>query len=156
MTAKSILLDAQQLLDPDLEHTLIIVKPDGFARGFTGEIIRRIELKGYTIKGLKLMVASKELLAEHYREHKDKPFFPGLLEFMSSGPVVAIIVEGQRVVEGMRNLMGATDPTTAAAGTIRGDLGRAWNTPHMENLIHGSDSAESANREITLWFPEIY
>ena len=148
MTAKSVLLDAQQLLDPDLEHTLIIVKPDGFARGFTGEIIRRIELKGYTIKGLKLMVASKELLAEHYREHKDKPFFPGLLEFMGSGPVVAIIVEGQRVVEG--------DPTTAAAGTIRGDLGRAWNTPHMENLIHGSDSAESANREITLWFPEIY
>ena len=152
MTAKSVLLDAQQLLDPDLEHTLIIVKPDGFARGFTGEIIRRIELKGYTIKGLKLMVASKELLAEHYREHKDKPFFPGLLEFMGSGPVV----EGQRVVEGMRNLMGATDPTTAAAGTIRGDLGRAWNTPHMENLILGSDSAESANREITLWFPEIY
>ncbi|MBF0940540.1 MAG: nucleoside-diphosphate kinase, partial [Schaalia georgiae] len=82
MTAKSVLLDAQQLLDPDLEHTLIIVKPDGFARGFTGEIIRRIELKGYTIKGLKLMVASKELLAAHYRDHKDKPFFPGLVEFM--------------------------------------------------------------------------
>ncbi len=110
----------------------------------------------YTIKGLKLMVASRELLAEHYADHKDKPFFEGLLEFMSSGPVVAMIVEGQRVVEGMRVLMGSTDPTTAPAGTIRGDLGRAWNSPHMENLIHGSDSVDNAMREISLWFPEIY
>ena len=152
MTAKSVLLEPQHLLDPTLEHTLIVVKPDGYERGLTGEILRRIEAKGYTIKGLKLMVASRDLLADH----KDKPFFAGLLEFMSSGPVVAIIVEGQRVVEGMRVLMGSTDPTTAPAGTIRGDLGRAWNSPHMENLIHGSDSVENAKREISLWFPEIY
>ena len=156
MSAKSVLLEPQHLLDPTLEHTLIVVKPDGYARGLTGEILRRIEAKGYTIKGLKLMVASHELLAEHYRDHEGKPFFASLLDFMSSGPVVAIIVEGQRVVEGMRALMGATDPTTAAAGTIRGDLGRAWNTPHMENLVHGSDSVDSAKREIALWFPEIY
>ena len=102
MSAKSVLLEPQHLLDPTLEHTLIVVKPDGYARGLTGEILRRIEAKGYTIKGLKLMIASRELLAEHYADHKDKPFFEGLLEFMSSGPVVAIIVEGQRVVEGMR------------------------------------------------------
>ena len=101
------------------------------------------------------MVATRELLAEHYAEHNGKPFFEGLLEFMSSGPVVAMIIEGQRVVEGMRVLMGSTDPTTAPAGTIRGDLGRAWNSPHMENLIHGSDSVDSAMREIALWFPEI-
>ena len=148
MSAKSVLLESQHLLDPTLEHTLIVVKPDGYARGLTGEILRRIEAKGYTIKGLKLMIASRELLAE--------PFFEGLLEFMSSGPVVAMIIEGQRVVEGMRVLMGSTDPTTAPAGTIRGDLGRAWNSPHMENLIHGSDSVDSAMREIALWFPEIY
>ena len=117
MSAKSVLLEPQHLLDPTLEHTLIVVKPDGYARGLTGEILRRIEAKGYTIKGLKLMIASRELLAEHYADHKGKPFFEGLLEFMSSGPVVAIIVEGQRVVEGMRVLMGSTDPTTAPAGS---------------------------------------
>ena len=137
-------------------RTLVLIKPDAVRRRLTGEILRRIEAKGYTIKGLKLMVATRELLAEHYAEHKGKPFFDGLLEFMSSGPVVAMIVEGQRVVEGMRVLMGSTDPTTAPAGTIRGDLGRAWNSPHMENLIHGSDSVDSAMREIALWFPEIY
>ena len=155
MSAKSVLLEPQHLLDPTPEHTLIVVKPDGYARGLTGEILRRIEAKGYTIKGLKLMIASRELLAEHYADHKDKPFFEGLLEFMSSGPVVAMIVEGQRVVEGMRVLMGSTDPTTAPAGTIRGDLGRDWGTPAILNLVHGSDSDESAAREIAIWFPEL-
>ena len=155
MSAKSVLLEPQHLLDPTLEHTLIVVKPDGYARGLTGEILRRIEAKGYTIKGLKLMVASRELLAEHYADHKDKPFFEGLLEFMSSGPVVAIIVEGQRVVEGMRVLMGSTDPTTAPAGTIRGDLARAWDTPAILNIVHGSDSPASAEREVAIWFPEL-
>ncbi|QPK81968.1 nucleoside-diphosphate kinase [Schaalia sp. ZJ405] len=145
----------QHLLDRNLEHTLILVKPDGYRRGLTGEILRRIEAKGYTIKGLKLEVASRELLEEHYAEHQGRPFFEGLVAFMSSGPLVAIIVEGVRVCEGMRSLMGATDPTVAAPGTIRGDLGRAWNSPAMENLIHGSDSPESAAREIKLWFPEI-
>ena len=122
-----------------MEHTLILVKPDGYARGLTGEILRRIEAKGYIIKGLKIMVASREILAEHYRDHAGKPFFEGLLDFMSAGPLVAIIVEGQRVIEGMRTMMGSTDPTTAPAGTIRGDLGRAWDTPNMENIIHGLD-----------------
>ena len=145
----------QHLLDPAAEHTLLLVKPDGYARGLTGEILRRIEAKGYVLKGLKIMVAPRELLEEHYAEHKDKPFFNGLVEFMGSGPLVAVIVEGRRVIEGMRVLMGSTDPTTAPAGTIRGDLGRAWDTPYMENIVHGSDSPASAEREISLWFPEI-
>ena len=105
MSANSVLITRQHLLDPSLEHTLILVKPDGYARGLTGEILRRIEAKGYIIKGLKLMVASRELLAEHYRDHAGKPFFEGLLDFMSAGPLVAIIVEGQRVIEGMRTMM---------------------------------------------------
>ena len=155
MSADSVLITRQHLLDPSLEHTLILVKPDGYARGLTGEILRRIEAKGYIIKGLKIMVASREILAEHYRDHAGKPFFEGLLDFMSAGPLVAIIVEGQRVIEGMRTMMGSTDPTTAPAGTIRGDLGRAWDPPNMENIIHGSDCAESALREIQIWFPEI-
>ena len=146
MSADSVLITRQHLLDPSLEHTLILVKPDGYARGLTGEILRRIEAKGYIIKGLKIMVASREILAEHYRDHAGKPFFEGLLDFMSAGP---------RVIEGMRTMMGSTDPTTAPAGTIRGDLGRAWDTPNMENIIHGSDSPESALREIGIWFPEI-
>ncbi|WP_076463649.1 nucleoside-diphosphate kinase [Actinomyces mediterranea] len=143
------------LLDPDKEHTLILVKPDGYARRLTGEILRRIEAKGYVIAGLKVLRASTELLAQHYAEHKDRDFFPGLLEFMSSGPVVAIAVEGNRVVEGMRILMGTTNPTLAAPGTIRGDLGRDWGSEHMENIVHGSDSPASAAREIALWFPEL-
>lgn len=143
------------LLDPDKEHTLILVKPDGYARRLTGEILRRIEAKGYVIAGLKVMWASKELLEQHYAEHKDRDFFPGLLEFMSSGPVVAIAVQGNRVVEGMRILMGTTNPTLAAPGTIRGDLGRDWGSEHMENIVHGSDSPASAAREIALWFPEL-
>lgn len=143
------------LLDPDKEHTLILVKPDGYARRLTGEILRRIEAKGYVIAGLKVLRASTELLAQHYAEHKDRDFFPGLLEFMSSGPVVAIAVEGNRVVEGMRILMGTTNPTLAAPGTIRGDLGRDWGSDHMENIVHGSDSPASAAREIALWFPEL-
>lgn len=143
------------LLDPDKEHTLILVKPDGYARRLTGEILHRIEAKGYVIAGLKVLRASTELLAQHYAEHKDRDFFPGLLEFMSSGPVVAIAVEGNRVVEGMRILMGTTNPTLAAPGTIRGDLGRDWGSEHMENIVHGSDSPASAAREIALWFPEL-
>ena len=137
-------------------RTLVLIKPDAVRRRLTGEILRRIEAKGYELVALRRQTTTPQVLAEHYADHKDKPFFAGLLEFMSSGPVVAIIVEGQRVVEGMRVLMGSTDPTTAPAGTIRGDLGRAWNSPHMENLIHGSDSVENAKREISLWFPEIY
>ncbi|WP_022867942.1 nucleoside-diphosphate kinase [Schaalia vaccimaxillae] len=143
------------LLDPDSEHTLLLVKPDGYRRGLTGEILRRIEAKGYVLRGLKVMVASRDLLEEHYAEHRGKGFFDPMVAYMSSGPVVAVVIEGQRVVEGVRALMGSTDPTTAPVGTIRGDLGRAWDKPHVENLVHGSDSPESARREIKLWFPEL-
>lgn len=143
------------LLDPNKEHTLVLVKPDGFARGLTGEVLRRIEAKGYVLKGLKIKKASKELLEEHYAEHRDQHFFPGMVEFMSSGPLVAIVVEGDRVIEGMRILMGTTNPTLAAPGTIRGDLGRDRGSNHVENVVHGSDSPTSAEREIALWFPEL-
>jgi len=135
------------------ERTLVLVKPDGVRRGLSGEILRRIEAKGYRLVALDLRTPDTALLAAHYAEHEGKPFFPPLLEFMSSGPVLAAIVEGERVIEGFRSLAGATDPTTAAPGTIRGDLGRDWGTAVVQNLVHGSDSPESAAREIALWFP---
>jgi nucleoside-diphosphate kinase len=139
---------------PAVERTLVLVKPDGVARGLTGEVIRRIEAKGYRIAALQLRSATPELLAEHYAEHQGKPFYAPLVDFMLSGPVVALVAEGQRVIEGFRSLAGATDPTQAAPGTIRGDLGRDWGLPVQQNLVHGSDSAESAAREISLWFAE--
>lgn len=134
------------------EETLILVKPDGVARGLTGEILRRIEAKGYQLVDLRMVTPSRELLAEHYAEHEGKPFFEPLLEFMSSGPVVAVRASGNRVIEGFRSLAGATDPTTAAPGTIRGDLGRDWGVAVQQNLVHGSDSTLSAERELALWF----
>ncbi|SJN08120.1 Nucleoside diphosphate kinase [Leucobacter sp. 7(1)] len=134
------------------EETLILVKPDGVARGLSGEILRRVEAKGYRITDLRMVTASRELLAEHYAEHEGKPFFAPLLEFMSSGPIVAVRAEGDRVIEGFRSLAGATDPTTAAPGTIRGDLGRDWGVAVQQNLVHGSDSTLSAERELALWF----
>lgn len=143
------------LLDSNKEHTLVIVKPDGYERGLTGEVLRRIEAKGYVLKGLKIKQADEDLLGEHYIEHRERPFYPDLVEYMSSGPLVAVVVEGDRVVEGVRTLMGATNPTMAAPGTIRGDLGRDWGTGNMENVVHGSDSVTSATREISLWFPEL-
>ncbi len=143
------------LLDPETEHTLILIKPDGFRRGLTGEVLRRIEAKGYVLKGLKIKQADAELLEEHYFEHKDRPFYPDLVDYMSGGPVVAVVAEGDRVIEGIRNMMGATNPTLAAPGTIRGDLARDWGTSRIENIVHGSDSPTSAEREISLWFPEL-
>ncbi|MHA3683114.1 nucleoside-diphosphate kinase [Leucobacter sp. HY1908] len=134
------------------EETLILVKPDGVARGLTGEILRRIEAKGYEIADLRMVTPSRELLAEHYAEHEGKPFFEPLIEFMSSGPVVAVRATGNRVIEGFRALAGTTDPTTAAPGTIRGDLGRDWGLAVQQNLVHGSDSTLSAERELGLWF----
>lgn len=133
----------------------MLVKPDGVARGLAGEVLRRVEAKGYRLVALDLRVPSRELLARHYAEHQGKPFYEPLVEFMSSGPVVAVVAEGQRVVEGFRALAGATDPTAAAPGTIRGDLGRDWGLPVQQNLVHGSDSAGSAAREIALWFPDL-
>jgi nucleoside-diphosphate kinase len=135
-----------------VERTLILVKPDGVRRGLVGEVISRIESKGYQITDLKLMNATRPLLEEHYAEHKGKPFFEPLVEFMLSGPIVAMVAEGERVIEGFRSLAGVTDPTVAAPGTIRGDLARDQGTKVVQNLVHGSDSTESANREIAIFF----
>jgi nucleoside-diphosphate kinase len=123
-----------------LERSLVLIKPDGVARNLTGEVLRRIEAKGY------------DLLGEHYAEHRERPFFPGLVEFMKRGPVVAAVITGHRVIEGIRTLAGTTDPTTAAPGSIRGDLASETGGPVIENIIHASDSVESAEREIALWF----
>jgi nucleoside-diphosphate kinase len=136
----------------DLEETLVLVKPDGVARQLTGEILRRIEAKGYEIVDLKMLTASRDLLDAHYEEHQGKPFFEPLVEFMQSGPIVAVRVAGNAVIQGFRSLAGTTDPTTAAPGTIRGDLGRDWGLKVQQNLVHGSDSVESATRELALWF----
>ena len=138
----------------DVEETLVLVKPDGVARGLTGEILRRIEQKGYQLIDLKLVEADRDLLGKHYEEHVGKPFYEPLVEFMESGPVVAMRIAGNRVIEGFRVLAGTTDPTTAAPGTIRGDLGRDWGLAVQQNLVHGSDSPESAERELALWFPK--
>jgi nucleoside-diphosphate kinase len=134
------------------EQTLVLIKPDGVARSLSGEIIRRIEQKGYQVTGLKMLTPTAAQLAAHYAEHEGKPFYTPLIEFMSSGPIVALKVEGERVIEGFRSLAGTTDPTTAAPGTIRGDLGRDWGEKVQKNLVHGSDSVESANRELRIWF----
>jgi nucleoside-diphosphate kinase len=135
-----------------IEETLVLVKPDGVSRNLTGEILRRIEAKGYQLVDVKLVEASRELLAQHYAEHEGKPFYEPLVEFMESGPIVALRITGERVIEGFRSLAGTTDPTTAAPGTIRGDLGRDWGLKVQQNLVHGSDSVESAERELGLWF----
>ena len=134
------------------QATLVLVKPDGVKRNLIGEIIRRCEQKGYEVTDLRLVNATRELLAQHYAEHEGKPFYEPLVEFMMSGPVVAMRLEGNRVIEGFRSLAGTTDPTTAAPGTIRGDLGRDWGLKVQQNLVHGSDSEESAARELALWF----
>ncbi len=134
------------------ERTLVLIKPDGVERRLTGAILARIEAKGYTVAELKKTEATRAILEEHYAEHQGKPFYEPLVEFMLSGPIVAAVLEGQRVIEGFRSLAGTTDPTTAAPGTIRGDFGRDWGTAVQQNLVHGSDSPESAAREIGIWF----
>ncbi|WP_238384659.1 nucleoside-diphosphate kinase [Segeticoccus rhizosphaerae] len=134
------------------ERSLVLVKPDGFQRGLSGEVLRRIEAKGYTLVDLAIFTPDRERLAQHYAEHEGKPFYEPLLEFMSSGPVTAAIIEGERCIEGFRALAGATDPTAALPGTIRGDLGRDWGLAVQQNIVHGSDSSESAKREIDIWF----
>ena len=136
-----------------MERTLVIVKPDGFARGLTGEVLRRIEAKGYVLDTLQIMTPDRERLAQHYAEHEGKPFYQPLVDFMASGPATFAIVTGQRVIEGFRAIAGATDPTAAAPGSIRGDLGRDWGLAVQQNIVHGSDSPESAAREIAIWFP---
>ncbi|MGL5818611.1 MAG: nucleoside-diphosphate kinase [Phycicoccus sp.] len=138
-----------------IERSLVLVKPDGVARGLTGEVLRRIEGKGYRLVALAVLTPAVEQLYRHYAEHEGKPFFAPLVDFMSSGPVTATVVEGHRCIEGFRALAGATDPTVALPGTIRGDLGRDWGLPVQQNIVHGSDSPESAAREIAIWFPEL-
>ena len=134
------------------EQTLILVKPDGVKRGLVGEVIARVERKGYKVSNLKMLTADRALLTQHYAEHEGKPFYEPLLEFMMSGPIVAMVAEGERVIEGFRNLAGTTDPTTAEPGTIRGDLARDMGTKVVQNIVHGSDSPESAAREIKIFF----
>jgi nucleoside-diphosphate kinase len=136
-----------------IERSLVLVKPDGFQRGLSGEVLRRIEAKGYVLTALSVLTPTVEMLAEHYVEHEGKPFYQPLVEFMSSGPVTAAVIEGQDCVKGFRSLAGATNPTDAAPGTIRGDFGRDWGTKVQQNIVHGSDSPESAAREIAIWFP---
>ncbi|CAM3960153.1 MULTISPECIES: nucleoside-diphosphate kinase [Tsukamurella] len=132
------------------ERTLILIKPDGVRRGLTGEILARIERKGLTIAALELKKVSPEVAKGHYDEHKDKPFFGSLLDFITSGPVVAAVLEGPRAIAAFRQIAGGTDPVEKATpGTIRGDFGLET----QQNLVHGSDSPESAEREIALWFP---
>ena len=137
------------------ERSLVLVKPDGFRRGLTGEVLRRIEAKGYALAALAVLTPTREQLAVHYEEHVGKPFYEPLVDFMSSGPVTAVVIEGQDCVKGFRSLAGATNPTEALPGTIRGDLGRDWGTPVQQNIVHGSDSHESGEREIAIWFPRL-
>ena len=143
------------MTDAAVQRTLVLIKPDGVARNLTGQILARVERKGYRIVALEQRRVDAELLSQHYAEHVGKPFYQPLVEFMSSGPVVAAVVEGDRVIEGFRSLAGATDPTAALPGTIRGDFGRDWGLPVQQNLVHGSDSPASAEREIGLWFPHL-
>ena len=128
--------------------TFFMIKPDGVQRNLVGEIISRVEAKGFSITKIKMMTISKELAEQHYGEHKDKPFFNDLVSFITSGPVVAMQVEGENVVLQIRNLMGATNPSESSPGSIRGDLA----TELDKNVVHGSDSGESAERELELFF----
>lgn len=132
----------------DTQRTFIMVKPDGVRRRLVGEVIRRIEAKGYELREMKLFTIDESLAQKHYAEHTDKPFFGELVSFITSGPVVAMVVEGPDVVVGMRQIMGATNPLEATPGSIRGDLA----TLIGENIVHGSDSPESAEREVNLFF----
>ncbi|MBW0275079.1 MULTISPECIES: nucleoside-diphosphate kinase [Nocardia] len=133
------------------EQTLVLIKPDGVSRGLVGEVLARIERKGLTLEALELKNVSTELAEEHYAEHAERPFFGSLIEFITSGPVVAAVLSGPRAIAAFRQLAGGTDPVEKATpGTIRGDFGLET----QFNLVHGSDSPESAKREIALWFPE--
>ncbi|MGD9678605.1 MAG: nucleoside-diphosphate kinase [Vulcanibacillus sp.] len=133
-----------------MERTFIMIKPDGVQRNLIGEIVSRFERKGYKLVGAKLMIIDQSLAERHYQEHKDRPFFPELVSFITSNPVFAMVWEGKNVVQVARNLMGITNPQDAALGTIRGDYGISVGM----NLIHGSDSLESSEREINLFFNE--
>jgi nucleoside-diphosphate kinase len=131
-----------------VERTLVLVKPDAMARGLAGEIVGRLERRGLTLAEARLVTVDRELAETHYAEHREKSFFGELVEFITSGPTLALVAEGESAISVVRTTMGATNPTNAAPGTIRGDLALAM----PDNLVHGSDSPESAQREIALWF----
>jgi nucleoside-diphosphate kinase len=133
------------------ERTLVLVKPDGVARGLVGEVIRRVEAKGLRLAALELRTLTADVAETHYAEHREKPFFGDLVSFITSGPLVAMVVEGPRAIEAFRQLAGATDPVKANTGSIRGDFA----TEVQNNVVHGSDSPESAAREIALFFPSL-
>ena len=134
-----------------MDRTLVLVKPDAYERRLTGEIIARFERKGLRLCALRRMVLSRDWAERHYEEHRGKEFFEPLVEFITSGPLVAMILEGERAIEAARQIIGTTDPTEAAPGSIRGDFGLSTRL----NLVHGSDSPESAAREIRIFFPEV-
>lgn len=133
-----------------MERTFLAIKPDGVQRNLVGEIIRRFEAKGFTLVGMKFMKVSRELAEQHYGVHRERPFFQGLVEFITSGPVVAMVWEGEGVIASARKMIGATNPLTAEPGTIRGDYG----VNIGRNIIHGSDAPETAQQEVSLWFKE--
>ena len=133
------------------ERTLVLVKPDGVSRGLVGEVISRIERKGLTLAALELRNVERSVAEQHYAEHASKPFFESLLEFITSGPLVAVVVEGDNAIAAFRQLAGATNPVQAENGSIRGD----YALEVQYNIVHGSDSTESAKREIDLWFPNL-
>ena len=134
-----------------MERTLILVKPDAFARNLTGEIIARFERKGLRLASLKLMTMTRELAERHYAEHEGKPFFDELVTFITSGPLVAMVLDGDQAIDAARQVIGATNPLQANTGSIRGDFAIAVG----QNMVHGSDSPESASREVGLFFPEL-
>ena len=133
-----------------VEQTLILAKPDAFARGLSGEILARFERRGLKLRAARLLVADRQLGETHYAEHKEKPFFGELVEFITSGPTLAFVLEGEGAIATCRTTIGATNPADAEAGSLRGEFALAM----PNNLVHGSDSAESAEREIALWFPD--
>jgi nucleoside-diphosphate kinase len=132
------------------ERTLVLIKPDALGRGLAGEILGRFERRGMTIRAAKLVLVDRELAQQHYEEHMEKPFFGELVEFITSAPTLALVLEGESAISVVRTTLGATNPADSAPGTIRGDLALAM----PDNLVHGSDSPESAEREIGLWFSD--
>jgi nucleoside-diphosphate kinase len=136
---------------PDLERTFVMIKPDAFQRRLSGEILGRIERRGFTLRGLKLLRVSPKQANQHYAEHEGKPFFGELVEFITSGPIMALVLEGESAITAARQVIGATNPLEAAPGSIRGDFAIAVG----QNMVHGSDSPESGEREAKLYFPEL-
>ncbi len=136
---------------PTADRTLVLVKPDGVARGLVGQVVSRLEAKGLRLVAAELRTLTREVAEEHYGEHRERPFFGSLVEFITGGPLLALVVEGPRAIEAFRALAGATDPVKAAPGTIRGDFALEV----QNNIVHGSDSPESAAREIGLFFPDL-